>query len=54
MQDYLLSHETTHNGMGPSTSVINQEMPPQACLHANIFSTESPSSQMTPVCIKVT
>lgn len=42
----------THYGLGPSTSIVNQENAPQACLQVggmgDIFSTEVLSIQLTP------
>lgn len=56
-QDHLPSDGVTHSGLGPPTSVINQEKPtdlPMGHLDGSNFSVESPSSQATRVSVKLT
>lgn len=53
-QKHLTGSGTTHSGLCPPTSIINQENGLPGYSDGSIFSINVPSSQMTLVCVKLT
>ena len=45
---------TTQTELCPPTSIINQKNAPTGCSGEGIFSMNVPSSQETPICVKLT